>query len=254
VNTPGSHDPHKQSEFYDAAPLEPHLLYQGEVLVDVPILTAPKPGRWQLLRTGKNEPLDEVLKRVGNLGSHVKVLDSNLSGEQWYGATDGDYVAMRLSKRPVLVLSQTCDIQTKDFIQVAPIYPLPPEDLDRVKRGDLYSVFYMKDHPPDVVHEGFADIEKMQAIHNYYVKRPFPKIHFRLSPAKVHDLQRFITRYFGRPNSFDVETDTCPRTGTYLCVGCFYIKGQVTTLQRNEGQRFENCPTCLSGQWVLRGT
>jgi hypothetical protein len=253
VNTLGSHDNDQQDDFYDAAPLEPHLLYQGEVLVDVPILTESKPGRWQLLRTRNGEPLDDVLERVGNLGSQVRVLDSNQSLEKWYGPIDGDYVAARLSKRPVLVTSQTCDVQTKDYIQVAPIYPLPAEDIDRVKRGELYSSFYLKDHPPDILREGFADIEKMQAVHKTFLKRPFPKVHFRLKDAKLRELQRFITRFFGWPNSFDAGADRCPRSGTYLCAGCFYMDGKVTPMERTEGEPFENCPTCNGPNWILRG-
>jgi hypothetical protein len=253
VNTLGSHGINQSDDFYDAAPLEPHLLYQGEVLVDVPILVSPKPARWQLLRTRDGNPLDDVMERVGNIGSQVRVLDSNQSAEKWYGPTDGDYVAARLNKRPVLVLSQTCDVQTKDHIQIAPIFPLPAEDVERVKRGDLYSAFYVKDHPPDIVREGFADLEQMQVIHKSYIKRPFPKIHFRLKDVQVRRLQYFLTRYFGRPNSFDVGNDVCPRTGTYLCAACFYMDGRVTAMEREEGQPFENCPTCDGVNWILRG-
>jgi hypothetical protein len=253
VNILGSHGINQQDEFYDAAPLEPHLLYQGEILVDVPLLVAPRPSRWQLLRTRNNEPLDEVLERVGNIGSQVRVLDSNQSTEQWYGPSAGDYAVARLEKRPVLVLSQTCDIQTKDHIQIAPIFPLPSEDADRVKGGELYTAFYLKDHPPDVLHDGFADLEKLQSVHKSYVKRPFPKIHFRLKDEKVRRLKYFITRYFGRPNCFDVDNDSCPRTGTYICVACVYMAGKIRTMELAEGQNFERCPDCQGTQWFLRG-
>ena len=32
-------------DFYDVAPLEPHLIYQGEILADVPILSIAKANR-----------------------------------------------------------------------------------------------------------------------------------------------------------------------------------------------------------------
>lgn len=108
-NTPGETT---SNDFYDAAPLEPHLLYQGEILVDVPVLNMPKETRWLLLRTRSGKMVDEALQG-GSLGGTVKVLDSNQSKEQWYNNTDGDFVMARLSKRAALVLSQTCDVQTK---------------------------------------------------------------------------------------------------------------------------------------------
>ena len=106
----------ENERFYDAAPLEPHLLYQGEILIDVPFLNMPKPSHWLLLRTRSGKPVDEALQG-GSLGGIVKVLDSNQSREQWYSESDGDFAMARLAKRPAVVLSQTCDIQTKQFIQ-----------------------------------------------------------------------------------------------------------------------------------------
>jgi hypothetical protein len=93
----------------------------------------------------------------------------------------------------------------------------------------------------------------MQAIHESYVKRPFPRIHFRLKDTQVRRLQYFLTQYFGRPNSFDVGADASPRSGTYLCAACFYMHGGVTAMERAEGQRFENGPTCRGANWILRG-
>jgi hypothetical protein len=93
----------------------------------------------------------------------------------------------------------------------------------------------------------------MQSVHKSYIKRPFPEIHFRLSPSNVRKLQQFITRYFGRPNSFDVDSDTCPRTGTYLCVACVYMDGVITPMERVEGQSFEAYPRCAGRNWILRG-
>jgi hypothetical protein len=249
VNTLGSHEPEPQDDFYDAAPMEPHLLYQGEVLIDVPLLVSPKDNRWQLLRTRSGKRFEDALQN-GNLGGKVEVLDSNRSLVEWYAYPDGDFVAARLSKRPVLVLSQTCDVQNKDYIQVAPIYPTPPEDVERVQRGDLYSVFHLRRHPPQFG-DSFADLERMQAVHKTYFKRF--EVHFRLSDSKTRELQQFITRYFGRPNSFDSRADAVPRTGTYLCVNCFYFDGRSTPQSRIEGQQLQECPTCGGSIWVIQG-
>lgn len=243
----------ENNEFYDAAPLEPHLLYQGEVLVDVPVLNMPKPSHWLLLRTKTGKMVDEALQG-GNLGGLVKVLDSNQSKEQWYNASDGDFSMARLSKRPALVLSQTCDVQTKEFIQVAPIFPAQGTDehKSRLRQGLILSSFWLKEHTPELS-ESYADLELIQAVHKSYLKRISANQHFRLTHKLTRELQRFVTRYFGRPNSFDVGADHAPIAGTYLCVACFYMNGIVTSITRTKGQDFELCAVCGGRGWVLKG-
>ncbi len=106
ANTPGEAD---LEDFYDSSPLEQNQLYQGEILANVPILTTPKPtSGWTLLRTRSGRRVDEALEH-GNLGGLVNVLNSNQSREQWYADGRGDFAMALLDKRPVLVLSQTCD-------------------------------------------------------------------------------------------------------------------------------------------------
>jgi hypothetical protein len=247
---PGNTD---NSEFYDAAPLEPHLLYQGEILIDVPIVNMPKPIHWLLLRTKSGRMVDEALQG-GNVGGLVKVLDSNQSKELWYGATDGDFVMARLSKLPALVLSQTCDVQTKEFIQVAPIFPAIGSDdhLARLRRGLILSSFWLKESTPRLP-ESYADLELIQAVHKSYLKRISSKQHFRLTHSRTRELQRFVTRYFGRPNSFDAGADRAPVTGTYLCVACFYMNAIVTSTVLAGGQDFALCAVCGGRAWVPKG-
>ena len=240
--------------FYDPDPLEAHLLYQGEILVDVPILSVPKPQAWQLLRTKSGKRVHEALKQ-GGLGGLVKVVDSNLSTEHWYADKLGDYVMAVLDKRPALVLNQTCDIQTKDFIQVAPIFEAKPDEkyLEKLKKREIFSAFWIKKHAPEIMDESYADLELIQAVHKSYFKRISLKQHLRISAERVRLLQSTITRYFGRPNSFDLQTDTVPRAGTYLCVGCFYMDARITSATLAEGANFPGCPTCNGTQWVLKG-
>lgn len=249
-NTPGEAE---NDQFYDAAPLEPHLLYQGEILIDAPLLSMPRPSHWLLLRTKSGKPVDEALQG-GSLGGIVKVLDSNQSAEQWYDASEGDFAMARLSKKPVVVLSQTCNVQTKQFIQVAPIFKAEGtnDHLARLREGKILSAFWLKEQPARLP-EGYADLELIQAVHRSYVKRLLPQQHFRLTEERTRELQRFITRYFGRPNSFDAGADRAPRDGTYLCVTCFYMNAVVTSATRGEGQDFEICALCGGRGWVLKG-
>jgi hypothetical protein len=244
----------KPDDFYDSAPLEPHLLYQGEILVDVPILRMPKPLRWLLLRTWSGKRVDEALQ-YGAAGNRVKVLDSNQTKEEWQADKSGDFAMAILDKRPVLVLNQTCDVQSKDFIQVAPIFPAEgeTEDLKKLMNGERYSAFWLKKHPPEMFEESYADIELMQAVDKSYIKRVNPEQHFRLNSERIRLLQRTLTRYFGRPNSFDSRVDSVPRTGTYLCVNCFYMDAHVTSVSLVEGSKFMTCETCGGTAWVIKG-
>lgn len=251
ANTPGDAS---SDSFYDPAPLEPNQLYQGEILTDVPILTMPKPTRWLLLRTRSGKRVDEAL-RYGVTGGTVNVLDSNQTAETWYGDGLGDFAMAVLDKRPVLVLNQTCDVQYKDFLQVAPIYPAEGDAgaLEKLKRGERFSAFWIQAHPPEIPTESYADIELIQAVHKTYLKRIRPGQHFRLTAQRIRMLQSAITRYFGRPNSYDIKSDKAPTTGTYLCVGCFYMDADVTRIELSEGSPFQACPTCHGTQWVLKG-
>jgi hypothetical protein len=249
ASTPGDEDP---DDFYDAAPLEPHLVYQGEVLFNVPILSMPKPPCWQLLRTRSGKRVDEALEH-GNLGGLVKVLDSNLSKEEWQADNRGDFAMAILDKNPVLVLNQTCDVQTNDFLQVAPIFPARTDTnhLERLRAGNIYSAFWLRPHPPEIPVDSYADLELIQAVHKSYFKRT--DRHFRLSPERTRGLQRTVTHYFGRPNSFDSRSEIAPRAGTYLCVGCFYMHGRISGATMEEGSPFSDCPTCGPAHWILQG-
>lgn len=251
ANTPGDGTP---EEFYDSNPLEPNQLYQGEILADLPILSMPKPSRWQLLRTKSGRRVEEVLQH-GNLGGLVCVLDSNQSTEQWRADNLGDYAMGILDKRPVLVLNQNCDVQHNHFLQVAPIFSADTgsPNIEKLRAGEIFSTFWMAKKTPEIPEESYADLELIQAVHKSYIKRIRPDQHFRLGPGRIRLLQRTITRYFGRPNSFDSRADLAPRTGIYMCVACFYMDARVTAVSLVEGSNFTACNTCGGTGWVSKG-
>jgi len=238
--------------FYDLAPVEPNLIYQGEILIETPLLLVQKEKRWLLLRTRSGRTIHEALKG-GSLSGPVNVLDSNQTEIEWRNAVDGDSAVGYLTKRPVLVLSQNCDIENKDFIQVAPIYPA--DDLEAVKQlksgNELYSAFFLEAHLPHFP-DSFADLERIQAVHKSYIKRPDADKHFRLSPTQIRLLQRHITRYFGRPNSYDARVDKAPSTDTYLCADCFYLSGVATAIDLRAGEAIRPCEICAGVTWVRK--
>lgn len=239
-------------DFWDAAPLEPHLLYQGEVLIDMPFLSMAKETRWLWVSSWSGKPIDVALKQ-GGIGSKVYVHDSNQTAIEWDKNPNGVFAIGRLSKGPMLMVGQNCDIQNHDFIQVAPIFPLPQEDqayVDRVRSGDIISAFPLNEHPPELPMESYADILLLQAVHKSYIRRPDPKKHFRLGHSQILNLQRAITKYFGRPNAFDAGVDKVPRTGNYLCLRCFHFKGEITKALLSEGADFTACEKCGDKKWT----
>jgi hypothetical protein len=240
--------------FYDVAPLEPHLIYQGEILANVPILSMPKPKAWQLIRTRSGRRVHDALEH-GGIGGIVVVLDSNQSTEQWYDDGLGDYAMAVLAKTPVVVLSQTCDVQYKDHLQVAPIFAAKSDEkyIEKLKNRDILSAVWIKQHPPEIPDESYADLELIQAVHKSYFKKILKDQHFRLSPERIRTLQSAVTRYFGRPNSFDSRLDTVPTDGTYMCVACFYMNAHVTQVPLGKDSRFPTCETCSGTGWALKG-
>lgn len=244
-----------QSEtFYATDPLESDLLYQGEILVDVPILRMPLPSRWLLLRTQSGKPVDAALNYgAGAKENRVRVLDSNQSALEWSNGNQGDFVMGVLHKAPVLVVSQNCDLATKDYAHVAPIFPVDPDDdfkLSSLLGGAIMDAFSLNPHPPHWDSYAFADLGLLQAVHKSYFKRVLADKHFRLSASTVLQLQRHLSRFFGRPNAFDIKTDVVPRDGVYMCIRCFYFGAKVTSMDLKAGARFQLCPDCESGQWV----
>ena len=253
ANTPGSSG---SDYFYDAAPLEPHLLYQGEILVDVPVLAMPKPSRWLLLRTRSGTPLQQALND-GETPGVVQVKDSNQTEQEWDRSSNGDHVVARLARPPVLVVSQTCDIMNADFVAVAPIFGIEPAEEElaqQLREFAVFKAFYLARHDvTPILVESYADLSLIQAVHKSYFKRLTPEQHFRLSPAVCRKLQQHLTRLFGRPNSFDADADSAPETATYLCVSCFYIDGAVSSCQLDRGSEFHRCEICNGRSWVRRG-
>jgi hypothetical protein len=242
--------------FYASQPLERDLLYQGEILIDTPIFQMPLPSRWLVIRTQSGRRIDEAL----NYGSaaaenRVRVLDSNKFPLEWQQSKLGDFVVGVLDKTPALVLSQNCDIANRDFVQVAPIIPIESsteEHIVLLKTHSILDSFYLKPHPPEWETEAYADFERIQSVHKTYLKGIPAENHFRLSDTKIILLQRHLTRFFGRPNSYDANTDLVPRNGRYLCIRCFYKDGVATGVTLAENDHFPVCEMCGGVGWVAQ--
>jgi len=230
-------------------------LYQGEILVETPFFTMPKPSRWLVLRTVSGKRVDEALN-YGKAAkeNRVRVLDSNAFAIEWEESKLGDFVVGVLDKAPTIIVSQNCDVATKDYIHVAPVIEVPKEDeayIDKLRRHDIVDAFYLESHPPEWESVAFVDFGLIQPVHRSYLKGIPTENHFRLSASRVIQLQRSLTRFFGRPNSYDANSDAVPRDGVYMCVQCFYRNGVVTDVSLSMNQAFPIC-RCGGVGWVPR--
>jgi hypothetical protein len=245
-----------EEPFYASSPLERELLYQGEILLETPIFSMPMPSRWLLLRTASGKRIDEALNYgAGAKENRVRVLDSNQFDLEWQESKLGDFVMGILNKCPALVLSQNCDIANRDFIQIAPIIPIDAADaglIERLQKHEVIDSFYLEPHPPEWEADAYADFELIQSVHKSYVKGIATENHFRLSDGKVLLLQQYLTRFFGRPNAYDVKGDAVPRDGIYMCAQCFYRDGTATSITFKKDGLFVVCQLCGGTKWLPR--
>ena len=216
----------------------------------------PMPSRWLVLRTVSGKRIDEALNYgAAAKENRVRVLDSNQTSLEWQESKAGDFVMAVLNKCPTLVLSQNCDIANRDFIQVAPVVSVDPADgalVERLKNHAVIDSFYLEPHPPQWESDAYADFELIQSVHKSFVKGISADNHFRLTDGKVLLLQQYLTRFFGRPNSFDVNADIVPREGIYMCAQCFYRDGVATSITFRKDGYFVVCQLCGGTKWVPR--
>lgn len=82
--------------------------------------------------------------------------------------------SLKLFDKPAIIISQTCDIQRKDFVQVCPVHDFDhlksqlmrdgkseqsaDDALDSVRRGNTEARFYLPQEPSFGMKEGYADL------------------------------------------------------------------------------------------------
>ena len=142
---------------------EPDLTapYQGDVYDGIPIVVMPPAsGTWVLLR-----PTQPVTSREALAGktppafkphSEVNLVDAWSDNEE--------FVLARGVRRRVLVTTQTCDIENRNFVHVAPVAKVndqSPKKQESIRLNEVRYAFYL---PPDE----FADLSQAALIHKSY--------------------------------------------------------------------------------------
>ncbi len=231
--------------------LEPGSLYQGDVVASVPVVFMPPSGdgQWTLLRPSPPHTLEQVLA-----GQTPRVLKPHPEGSRADAWQLGqDLVLAKGIRKSVMIVTQSCDIVSRNWIQVAPVFPAT-SITDAAKRASLAvnRIGYMFFLPTETTHlaeDSFAELSMITCVHKSYLRRVEPIL--RLSSTARALLQKHLANLHGRPFSFNLRDDV-PESGEYLCHRCFLIRGRIAREPHEQGQKFRACPVCGDDAlWIL---
>lgn len=136
--------------------------YQGDIIRDVPVIFLPdKISKWFLLRPDPNGKvlIDEVLG-----GQICKWFEAHPEGslqDRWQHAKSEEYVAARARLTKVILLTQSCDIENRNYYQIAPIYPETEQKasaLERLRANELNYTFFLPAVAPYIAENSYADL------------------------------------------------------------------------------------------------
>jgi hypothetical protein len=233
--------------WYDTDP-DPTGFFQGDILEDVAVVFMPPAGsgKWVLLRPGL--PLTRAQALAGNTPKVFRPFVAGAAPEEW--STPDELVLAKATKRAVMVITQTCDLERRNFVQVAPVYAaqtLSPNKQASLEKNEVNYLFFLP-IAPSLPDKSFADLSQIMSVHNSYMKEA--KLKRRLSNEARARLQMHLANLHGRPFGF-AAVDTVSQSGDYLCLRCFLTAAVVEKGTLVAGAMFGECNRCgPSALWV----
>jgi hypothetical protein len=236
------------ADWYDLNP-DPTGFFQGDILDNVPVVFMPPAGsgKWVLLRPSFPVTLAQAL--AGNTPKSFRPFVAGTAPEEW--STPDELVLAKATKRTIMVITQTCDLERRNFVHVAPVYTA--RTLSESKRGSLEKnevnyLFYLPVGEPGVREKSFADLSQTTPVHNSYMREA--KLAKRLSNEGRARLQMHLAQFHGRPFGFSAE-DKVSQSGDYLCLRCFLTAAVVERKSLTADASFGGCDRCgPSALWV----
>jgi hypothetical protein len=152
-------------------------------------------------------------------------------------------------KRTVMIVTQTCDIDNRNFIQVSPVYHadrLTPEKLVSLEGDEVKYMFYLPMDSNRIKEKSYADLSQSSPVHKSYLKTD--QLVVRHLPTRTAKLQARLAELQGRQFGFN-PSDSVPQTSDYVCANCFFASGSTQRLKMTRGILFPPCPLC--GEAVL---
>ncbi len=156
----------------------------------------------------------------------------------------------------VIIVTQSCDLEQRNYYQIAPIYPETDQkasSLDNLRENDLNYTFYLPAVAPHIQVNSYADLSHITLIPKAYFPRDKVEtvLGARLTELAIARtaLQKQLADYFGRPFGFGLK-DRAKVPSVYLCVSCFYRKGEAVGCEFQAEAHFEKCSRCGDARWL----
>ncbi len=179
---------------YYVPPPSPNNLYQGDVLGNTPV-TIPS-SEIQLFRPGNNPAVYSArdLPDAFNSGTELLITEAY--------------------KTKVMILSQTCDAQNREFIVIAPIQPMSqvtnPDRRNAIVEGKVNYRFWLP--ACDVLEESFVELTILNSVPKALVG--VENRILTLSDGARHGLTDVLHRFFCRPLFFTPDQLGSSSSGT----------------------------------------
>jgi hypothetical protein len=162
-----------------------------------------------------------------------------------------ELVLSKATKLPVMIVSQTCDIDNRNWIQVAPVHGVAhfsEAKLASLAAGDINFMFFLPPQPPSLVQNSCVDLSQITTVHTSYLGRGNRILHLTAN-ARIR-LQTHIAEFYGRPFGFNIR-DAVPQSATFICANCFFSLAVVQQMSFAQGAAFGECPGCgVDALWV----
>jgi hypothetical protein len=228
--------------------------YQGDIIRDVPVIFLPdKISKWFLLRPPLDSKMliDDVLG--GAISKWFEVYPAGLVADRWQHANGEEYVAAKGRMMNVIILTHSCDIERRDYFQIAPIYPESEQKgsaLERLRANELNYTFFLPAVAPYIPENSYADLAHTTLIPKAYFPKNTvaEKLGARLTEYARTTLQEQIAYYYGRPFGFGKRDKA--KAAEYVCVSCFYKAGVCKKHRFEEGEHFTECADCGDARWI----
>jgi len=236
------------ADWYDSDP-DPNGFFQGDILERVPVVFMPPAGsgKWVLLRPSFPVTLEQAL--AGNTPKGFRPFVAGTAPEEW--KTPDELVLAKATRRVVMVITQTCDLERRNSVQVAPVYParsLSESKQASLEKNEVNYLFYLPMSGHDLTEKSFADLSQITSVHNSYMREA--KLAKRLSNEGRARLQMHLAKFHGRPFGFSKE-DKVSQGGDYLCLHCFLTAAVVERRTLTADVAFGDCNRCgPSALWV----
>jgi hypothetical protein len=229
--------------------------YQGDIIRDVPIIFLPERiSKWFILRPGANSKkhVDDVLR-----GEICKWFESAPAGQlkdAWQYGEKEELVAAKAFMVNVIILTQTCDLERRNYYQIAPVYPETKQKqsaLEQLRENGINYNFYLPAKSPYITENSYADLSHSCAVPKAYFPRNSvsDRIAARLTNHARTELQAQVANCFGRPFGFSAK-DRALVTGEYACVSCFFKSGASVKANFQAGSSFTVCDKCKEALWI----